>query len=109
MIRENNYLLFGYWQGMPYGGEPTDKFKDFKGFKNSIPKKKIIEHIKSLEPALCPMPQHYDIFTGEVIGMAGQYEDGQFLFPLDFLRYYEKYDIGIPPEYEEYLKLIGIG
>ena len=107
MITRNGYSGFGYWEGMPYG-ICTDKFEDFKQFKNFIPKEKIIEHIKSLDPALCPMPQHYDIFTGEVITTAGQYEDGHFLFPLDFLRYYEKYDIGIQPEYEEYLKSIGI-
>ncbi len=109
MIKENGFLGFGYWEGMPYGGEPSDKFEDFKRYKNSISKERVIEHIKSLSPALCPMPQHYDIFTGEVITIAGQYRDGQFVFPLDFLRYYEKYDIGIPPEYEEYLKSLGIG
>lgn len=35
--------------------------------------------------------------------------DGDFTFPYEFLHYYENYDIGIPPEYEEYLKSIGVG
>ena len=39
----------------------------------------------------------------------GQYIDGDFRFPLDFLHYYKNYDIGIPYEYEAYLKEIGVG
>ncbi|MCC8174492.1 MAG: hypothetical protein LIO65_09090 [Odoribacter sp.] len=108
MKESNGYKLFGWWDGMPYG-EPSDKFEDFKQFKNTIPKEKIIAHIKSCEIWYCPMPEHHDIFTGEVIKEAGEYQDGDFLFPIDFLRYYETYDIGIPPEYEEYLKSIGVG
>ncbi|MEE1247624.1 MAG: hypothetical protein UHU19_00015 [Lachnospiraceae bacterium] len=44
-----------------------------------------------------------DIFDGEDIEQAGIYEDGDFTFPTDFLHYYEKYDIGIPIEYEHYI------
>ena len=40
---------------------------------------------------------------------AGQYIDGDFRFPLDFLHYYKNYNIGIPYEYEAYLKEIGVG
>ena len=43
--------------------------------------------------------------TGERI-QAGIYKDGKYVFPLDFLHYYKNYDIGIPLEYEEYLKTI---
>ena len=46
--------------------------------------------------------QSLDIFTGEDL-TAGQYKDGPFRFPTDFLHYLKKYDIGIPYEYEEYL------
>ena len=45
-----------------------------------------------------------DIFSGEAIEQAGIIEDGKFVFPLDFIHYYEKYDIGIPVEYEEYIE-----
>ena len=45
------------------------------------------------------------MFTGERI-QAGKYKDGKYVFPLDFLHYYKNYDIGIPLEYEEYLKTI---
>lgn len=48
-----------------------------------------------------------DIFTGEKL-TAGQYIDGEFRFPLEFLHYYKNYDIGIPPEYEEYLMKKGV-
>ena len=46
-----------------------------------------------------------DLFTGEQFH-AGIYEDGGFVFPVDFLRYYKTRDIGIPYEYETYLKSV---
>ena len=49
-----------------------------------------------------------DIFTGEKL-YVGKIVDSEFVFPLEFLHYYKNYDIGIPPEYEEYLKSIGVG
>lgn len=45
------------------------------------------------------------MFTGEKL-QEGVYQDGDFKFTLDFLHYYKNYDIGIPLEYEEYLKTI---
>jgi hypothetical protein len=45
-----------------------------------------------------------DIFTNEPIEQSGIIEDGEFTFPIDFIHYYEKYDIGIPKEYEKYIK-----
>ena len=45
------------------------------------------------------------MFTGEAFN-SGFYDDGEFKFPVDFLRYYKTRDIGIPYEYEEYLKKI---
>ena len=33
----------------------------------------------------------------------GLIEDGDFCYPIDFIHYYEKYDIGIPVEYEKYI------
>ena len=49
----------------------------------------------------------YEIFTGEEI-QAGMYWDCDFTFPYEFLYYYKNYDIGIPPEYEEYLMKKGV-
>ena len=45
----------------------------------------------------------YDLYTGEDLGNAGLYDDPPFRFPIDFLHYYKKYDIGIPPEYEQHI------
>lgn len=95
--------FFGYWDNMPYR-DPTDSFKELSNIKNTISKDSVIKHIESLEKWATSSPT-YDIFTGERL-QAGKYIDGDFTFPFDFLHYYKKYDIGIPVEYEEYLKTI---
>lgn len=105
MIIRNGIKLFGYFHGMAYTKnrekDLEEDFESYKGFKNEIPKELIIKHIESLDPALSPM-QSLDIFTGEDL-TAGQYLDGDFRFPTDFLHYLKNYDIGIPYEYEHYL------
>lgn len=98
---KNGLHLFGFWDGMPYG-TPTDKYEDFTKFKNSIDKEKVIQHIESLDDWIAST-MSTDVFTGEQFN-AGYFEDGDFRFPVDFLRYYKAKDIGIPYEYEEYLK-----
>lgn len=97
---------FGYFKGLPYEGS-NDNFDAYRALKNSIPKSAVIEHIASLEGGLTSLPSH-DIFTGQKLH-AGVFWDGDFVFPYEFLHYYENYDIGIPYEYEEYLKSIGVG
>lgn len=99
----NGMMLFGFWENMPYG-EPTDTFDEFKTYKNTIDKSLVIDHIKGLDYGLSS-ERSKDMFTGEEFN-AGFFEDGRFRFPVDFLRYYERLDIGIPPEYEAYLKTI---
>ena len=94
---------FGLWKGMPYG-EITDAFNDFRSYKNEIDKKAVVKHIEALNAFISSEPS-FDLFTGEEFH-SGVYEDGDFLFPVDFLRYYKNEDIGIPYEYEEYLKNI---
>ena len=101
MVKENGIRLFGFWDGMPYG-LATDKYEDFLQFENTLDKEKVIRHIETLENWLaCTFSQ--DIFTGEKFN-AGFFQDGEFRFPVDFLRYYKTTNIGIPYEYEEYLK-----
>lgn len=95
--------LFGYFKGLPYE-RATESFAEYKNYRNSIPKDKVIAHIESLEEWLTSLPSN-DIFTGEKLH-AGQYHDGEFRFPLEFLHYYKNYDIGIPYEYEDYLKTV---
>ena len=98
-------MLFGYFKGMPYKSSKED-FDDYKKFKNTLSREAVIRHIESLSPALACL-ESLDIFTGEDL-TAGQYIDGEFRFPLEFLHYDKNYDIGIPPEYEAYLKEQGV-
>ena len=95
--------LFGFWEGMPYG-TPTDEYGDFEKFRNKIDREKVIRHIENLEYGLATA-MSVDLFSGEKF-RAGVYEDGEFVFPIDFLRYYKTRDIGIPYEYEAYLNKI---
>lgn len=96
-------IEFGFFKGLPYE-DSEEKFEDYRGLKNSIPRDQVISHIESLDKGLTSLPTR-DLFTGESL-QAGIYLDGDFVFPLDFLHYYKNYDIGIPYEYEAYLKTI---
>ena len=97
--------FFGFFKGMPYE-DSNDDFEEYREFKNTLSREAIIRHIGSLSPALACL-ESLDIFTGEDL-TAGLYIDGEFRFPLEFLHYYKNYDIGIPPEYEAYLKEQGV-
>lgn len=96
-------IAFGYFKGMPYEDSEED-FGSYRKLKNSISKERVIAHIETLDKGLTSLPTK-DLFTGEPL-QAGLYEDGDFIFPLDFLHYYKNYDIGIPYEYEDYLKTV---
>lgn len=103
MKKLHNRKLFGYWAGMPYYEVGvTDSYEDFAKLHNTLSKDAVIRHLDSLNPWICSV-RSTDIFTGEEFN-SGFYEDGDFMFPVDFLRYYKIKDIGIPYEYEEYLK-----
>lgn len=99
---DNGRLLFGFWDEVY--GTPTDKYEDFEQYRNTIDKVKVIQHIEALDDAIASA-KVTDRFTGEKFN-AGIYMDGDFIFSVDFLRYYKTKDIGIPYEYEEYLKTI---
>jgi len=94
-------ILFGYFKGLPYE-RASENFDSYRNYKNTIPKEKVIAHIEGLEKWFTSLPSN-EIFTGEPL-QAGMYIDGEFRFPLEFLHYYKKYNIGVPYEYEEYLK-----
>ena len=96
-------IAFGFFKGMPYE-DSEENFDDYRELRNSIPREAVISHIESLDKGLTSLPTK-DLFTGEVL-QAGIYVDGDFVFPLDFLHYYRNYNIGIPYEYESYLKTI---
>nr|DAH82155.1 MAG TPA: hypothetical protein [Caudoviricetes sp.] len=98
---------FGQFKGLPYGEKLSNEdFEKYRGYKNNITKANVISHIESLSPYLNTLTSK-EFFTGEVL-RSGIYEDGDFLFPYEFLHYYKNYDIGIPPEYEAYLKEQGV-
>ena len=104
-VFDNSITLrkFANFKGMDYG-DCDESFDIFKNYHNNIPKEKIIKHIENLEP-YCLMPmQSHEIFTGKTFKLSpGYYRDGNFIFPTDFLHYLKEYDIGVPPEYEQYL------
>lgn len=99
-------MTFGLFKGLPHEG-CTENFSKYMEYKNSIRKEDVIAHIESLDPWLTSEPS-IEIFTKEKI-RAGILEDGDFIFPYEFLHYYKNYDIGIPYEYEAYLKGLGVG
>lgn len=93
---------FGFFKGMKYG-KCEDDFELYKKINNSMKKTDVLKYLKTLPIAgIAPMSVE-DIFTGEPIEQAGIIEDGDFTFPIDFIHYYEKYDIGISIDYEKYI------
>ena len=103
MKKSNGRWLFGFWDGMPYR-TVTDKYEDFVRYKNSIDKQRVIAHIETLDDWLAS-EMSTDLFSGEMFH-SGVYMDGDFTFSVDFFRYYKTREIGIPYEYEAYLKTI---
>ena len=94
---------FGFFKGMKYG-KCKDDFNLYKNIENYLQKSEILNYMKTLPIAgIAPMSTE-DIFSGEPLEQAGIIEDGDFTFPIDFIHYYEEYDIGIPNEYEEYIE-----
>lgn len=80
---------------------------DYFEFKNTINKSNVLKHLKSLKKLLATAIDH-DVISGEPIKEPGLLIDGPYKMPRDFIHYYETYDIGIPYEYEKYLKEKGI-
>ena len=85
-------------------GKCNEEFEAYKNLDNQLNKAEVLEYIKSIPiAAIAPLSVN-DIFTGKQLEQAGLIEDGNFTFPIDFIHYYENYNIGIPLEYEEYIK-----
>ena len=94
---------FGFFKGMNYG-KCIEDFEEYKNLKNNLSKSRVVQYLKSLPIAgVAPMTTK-DIFTGDVLEQAGIIEDGDFTFPIDFIHYYENYDIGLPAMYEKYIE-----
>lgn len=91
-----------------YNSERQELFDWLSSRIEELSKATIATHIRSLPMAVSSFAVT-DIFTGEYDGNGALYNDGPFTFPVQFLHYFEEYDIGIPPEYEEYLiRVVGL-
>ena len=99
MEQRNKEIWFGFFKE-----DGIDEFEKFIYYDCNLNKREVIEHIKECNLWLngneTPL---YDIFTDEYICLKNVYEDGKFMISEEFIYYFDKYDIGIPPEYEEYL------
>ena len=94
---------FGFFKGMKYG-RCEEEFESYKNIENHLSKEDVLNYIRNLPIAgVAPMSVE-DIFSGKPLEQAGIIEDGKFTFPIDFLYYYENYDIGIPNDYENYIE-----
>ena len=103
MIESNGQKLFGCFKGMEYDANLCiEEFSDYLRFDNLLSKETILRHILSQQRGYSG-GKSFDIFTGEEIGPMSIIVDGEFTFPADYVYYMEHYDIGIPPEYEQYL------
>ena len=98
-------ILFGFLKGIVADEDIIiEPFEKYQNYHNSLQKEDILSHMESLEKCLTG-GKSTDQFTGEKIDH-GMLYDGDFGFPLEFIHYFKNYDIGIPPEYEAYLKTI---
>ena len=95
--------FFGFFKGMEYGKCDED-FLAYKKIENDLSRTKVLNYIKNLPIAAVSPMTVKDIFDGQRLEQAGIIEDGDFTFPIDFIHYYEKYNIGIPKDYEDYIR-----
>ena len=101
------YKYFGYFVGMPYGhGLCDESFSDYPIVETDYERKKILEHIDSIAPAVTSVPT-YSLIDGTAL-QAGMYIDGQYCFPTDFYYYYSAGLVGFPIEYLNDLRSRGI-
>lgn len=113
---KRNLQVFGFFKGVYEQMDALGYAKDFayyQGKENILPGELVLAYLKRLlrignmrmQTALLR-----DIFTGlpVMISISENYAvvskgwiiDGKFCFPIDFVYYYEHYNIGIPKEYE---------
>lgn len=113
---ERNLQVFGFFKGVYEQMDAlgfAEDFEDYQDKENILPREVILAYLKRLlsignmrmQTALLS-----DIFTGLPVMIAisenyavvskGWIIDGTFCFPIDFVHYFEHYNIGIPKEYE---------
>lgn len=104
MVTYKGRTAFGFIPEAGCYSNPTDTFSDMLKWRTELPIDKLIRHIETLDEGLmCRLGRSRDVITGEYFP-AGLFDDGDFVFANDVLRYLKRGDIkGIPKEYEEYL------
>ena len=100
MITRNGFKCFGFFKGLPYG-ECNESMDDYSRADCVLNRDVVNHHFDELSAAYTSEPT-YDLFTGELV-LGGLYDDGNFLFTTDFVRYYRQGKVDIPKEYEQYL------
>lgn len=103
MIERNGIKAFGFFKGLPYGELCVEDHTEYMGYHNSLARDVIESHIRGLPVAYSPMGLQRDNFMDIDLNDTGLVDDGPFRFPIDFIRYYSTFKIGIPLEYEQYL------
>ncbi len=87
--------------------ELYDSIENYKNIKNKLDKKVILnyltDYIENSGNVGYASWDIKDIYTGERIQRM-YIRDGDFSFTGEFWHHYKNYDIGIPLEYEEYIK-----
>ncbi|MBR3170603.1 MAG: hypothetical protein IKF22_05020 [Lachnospiraceae bacterium] len=100
MIRRDGYSCFGFFKGLPYGN-CIESFDDYSRTDCILSRDIVNHHFDSLNAAYTSAPTS-DLFTGEPF-LGGLYDDGDFLFTIDFVRYFKQGKVDIPKEYEDYM------
>ena len=110
MLIGNGSRYFGFWDELPLSLKTGESFYDYLKLKNTLSREGILRYMEALPVGLMVTPdpeQKRDVFTGEPV-VPGMYKDGVYIYPSEFLHYYRKYPIGIPYEYEDYLRKQGV-
>ena len=104
----NGKKYIGFFRGMLYSlsddnNDTMSEFDEYLNYKNELSKQEIIIYLNNADIGYSPM-YTYDIITGKQLDNAGLIFDDEYVLPLDFIYYLEKYNIGVPIEYEEHIK-----
>lgn len=106
----NGTMAFGFFEGNLFK-RVTDSIHDMISIKNELPKKAIIDYIESRTDQLgystmCySNDQFVDVISKDMLPyQPGIYTIDRFVFPVEFPYYMEKYGVGVPKEFEEFVK-----
>ena len=102
MVGEKITKAFGFWAVQGWDN-PTDTYEEMLKYHNTVDKQKVIKYLENLPAGYGAGFPHKDFRNGERIEL-GIIIDEPFVTSFDFLHFYKTSDIGIPYDYEEYIK-----